>query len=264
MTTKDKTATTQGETNTRTVIIGLLAILMAVGLFWVSNQESWYQENSPWQSTWNQIAGLVVATGLITVAWELLGKRRFAAEVLAKARLSTDVVDAGITRVTDQYLEDVEWADLFEGANKIDMVVAYARTWRNTHAHRLRSVAARSGTRLRFFLPDPDDEVTMRVLAARFNQDPHSLAATVREAVSEFSALATQGGGRVEVYVRPGDAVFSCYRFDGRAVLTLYSHARERRTSVPTFGVRGGQLFKFVYEEIAAIKSQSTRVFPAP
>ena len=48
---------------------------------------------------------------------------------------------------------------------------------------------------------------------------------------------------QVQVYLRKGDLVFSCYRFDSRAVLTLYSHSKERRTSVPTFVTRNGSLF---------------------
>jgi hypothetical protein len=62
--------------------------------------------------------------------------------------------------------------------------------------------------------------------------------------------------------VRAGDAVFSCYRFDSQAVLTLYSHGRERRNQVPTLVVRGGELFDFVYNEIAAIAEQSRLADP--
>ncbi|USQ80104.1 DUF2157 domain-containing protein [Ornithinimicrobium faecis] len=250
-------------TNSWVILMAVGAILLALFLFWFSNTD-WLAGHRAWQSTLNQVAGLVVATGLLGVAWELLGKRRFAEEVLAKARLSTDVVDAGIIRVTDQYLDEVEWAELFDDVNKLDIVVAYGRTWRNSHAQRLQKVASRSGTRMRVFLPDPNDDDTMRVMGERFNMTPDVVKQTVREAITDFSTYATAGQGKVEVYVRPGDAVFSCYRFDGRAVLTLYSHAKERRTSVPTLVVRGGQLFNFVYGEIKAIKSQSQRVPPAP
>lgn len=71
-----------------------------------------------------------------------------------------------------------------------------------------------------------------------------------------------QGGADLRVYVRSGDVVFSCYRFDSRAVLTLYSHTRQRRSRVPTFVVKSGDLFTFVYEDITAILEQSQQIFP--
>lgn len=250
------------ESNARALILALVFVILAIALFWVTSVDEWFSALKPLQVTLNQIAGLIIATGLLSVGWDLVGRRRFAAEVLEKAQLSADVVDAGIMRVTDQYLEDVEWSELFEGVTAVDVVVAYGRTWRNTHEKRLKAVAARPGTRLRVFLPDPDHDLTMDVLADRFNMAADDLKTTVREAIREFSKLRTEGGGDVEVHVRAGDAVFSCYRFDSRAVFTTYSHSKERRTSVPTFVLSTGKLYKFVRDELEAIESQSRRVFP--
>jgi hypothetical protein len=243
------------ETNLYVVLLALAAAILAAALMWISEHDSWL--SGPIRATLGQVGGLIVATGLLAAAWELLGRRRFAEEVLAKAKLSADVVDAGILRVTDQYLEEVEWSDLFAGALKVDIVVAYARTWRNTHMERLRETAKNPHARLRVFLPDPDDPETMKLLAGRFAMSEADVTKTVREAVKDFMGLHTAGGGVVEVWCRRGDLVFSCYRFDGRAVITLYSHGRERRTSVPTLVVGAGRLFKFIRDDIDAIQSQS-------
>lgn len=251
------------ETNLRMLALAVGAVVVAILLFWISNQDSWYEETSAWQATWNQIAALIVATALITIGWELFGKRTFASEVLQKAQLSAEIVDAGIVRVTDSYLEEVEWAELFDPASRLDIVVAYARTWRNAQAQRLQELASRRGTRIRVFLPDPEDPMTMSVLADRFNTKPDLLAQTVHEAIEGFAAFGNNSQGAVEVWVRPGDAVFTCYRFDSRAVLTLYSHGKDRRTSVPTFVVRSGKLMRFIDDEIASLATQSRRVFPS-
>lgn len=249
------------DTNARVVIVGLVAVVVAGVGFWVSEHDSWFAGKAALQSTLNNISGLIIATGLLTAVWEVVGKRRFASEILEKAKLSADVVDAGLTRVTDQYLEDVAWVDLFQNAKRLDIVVAYARTWRNSQRQRLRSLASTPGSHLRVFLPDPDDSDTMRVFADRFGTDEAGITSTVREAIQDFSSFGGLGGN-VEVWVRKGDAVFSCYRFDSRAVLTLYSHSKQRRTSVPTLVVNGGKLFKFVKDEIDAIEADSTRVYP--
>lgn len=250
-----------GDTNARVVIVALGAAILAGLGFWTTEHDSWFSGAAALQATLNNISGLIIATGLLTAAWEVVGKRRFAAEVLEKAKLSADVVDAGLTRVTDQYLEEVAWADLFQGTTRLDIVVAYARTWRNAQMDKLRAIASTPGAHLRVFLPDPTHAETMRILADRFGTDEPSITSTVNEAVRDFSALGV-GSGSVEVWVRQGDVVFSCYRFDSRAVLTLYSHSRERRSSVPTLVMNGGKLFKFVRDEIGAIEAQSTRVYP--
>jgi len=238
----------------------LVGLVVGIALLWVSSHSEWLKPNSPWQAVVSQAGGLIIATAVLALAWEVIGRRTFAAELLAKARLSADITKAGITRVTDQYIGEVQWADLFQGVNKLDLVLAYGRTWRNTHRARLEEVAARKGSRIRVYLPDPDDPDTVRVLADRFSTTSEKLQENIREAIEDFGSLSRPGGGVVEVYTRAGDAVFSCYRFDGQVVLTLYSHARKRRTRVPTFVVRGGDLFQFVYEEIHDIREQSSKV----
>ena len=86
----------------------------------------------------------------------------------------------------------------------------------------------------------PRDPQTVAVLADRFHMQPDALIIKINEAIQDFRSLAVPGGATVEVWVHAGDAVFSCYRFDSRAVLTLYPHGQERRTQVPTFVIDGG------------------------
>ncbi|MGQ2912103.1 MAG: hypothetical protein ACT6QJ_10035 [Aeromicrobium sp.] len=246
------------------VLIAATVLLVVSALtFVIASRWNFIADRAWLEASINQLAGLLVATGLITVLWELLGKRRFASELFGMASLSSDVVDAGLERITDQYLEDVAWADLFQGASHLDVVVAYARTWRNNHLSRLKDLAAKPGAHLRFFLPDPSDDPTMTLLADRFGKGVEEMRAVIREAIEEYSKLDSAGAGSVEVFVRPGDYVFSAYRFDGRAVLAMYSHTR-RRVDVPTFVANGGKIFAFVKREIDSIQSQSHLVFPPP
>ncbi|MGO9296699.1 MAG: hypothetical protein ACLP52_22960 [Streptosporangiaceae bacterium] len=251
----------QSKVTTRSAIVLGLSFVIAGGLLlWWSGTSEW-KSNEPVQAFLGQLGGLVLATGLLAVAWDLFGRRAFADEVLAKARLSADVAQAGIVRVTNQYLAEVEWATLFRNVSKLDIVVAYGATWRNTHRASLQQVARQSDARIRIFLPDPDDDRTVAVLADRFNTASADLVAKINEAIRDFQSLAVPGGATIEVWLRAGDAVFSCYRFDSNAVLTLYSHGRERRSQVPTFVIGGGELFDFVYSELTAIAAQSR---PAP
>ena len=114
------------------IILGLCFVVAGVLLMWWSGTSEW-KSNDQMQAFLGQVGGLLLATGLLAVAWDLFGRRSLANEVLAKAGLSADVVRAGIVRVTDQYLAEVEWASLFRDVNRLDIFVAYAATWRNTH-----------------------------------------------------------------------------------------------------------------------------------
>lgn len=245
------------QTNNRVFIVsGAMAVIGGV-LMWLSGL-SWSKDYPQWSAFLGQLGGLLVATGLVTVAWETFGRRQFTREVLSLANLSTDLKNSGIVRISDQYLDDVElWARLFRDVKRLDIVVAYASTWRNTHRQRLQSAAQTKGARIRVFLPDPDDDLTMRTLAHRFNMEVDTLRGKVAEAKLDFESLPVAESASLTVFLRPGDLVYSAYRFDSNAVVTLYSHSRERQSSVPMFVVEGGTLFRFVKNDIDAILKQA-------
>jgi hypothetical protein len=152
---------------------------------------------------------------------------------------------------------DPDWDALFSGAEKVDIFVAYGRTWRNTHLPQLKEVVSNSKARLQVFLPDPQDMNTISILADRFSMKRDDLVGAILEAKEAFLGLRVPNGGEVKVYFRKGDSVFSCYRFDNHAVVTLYTHSRQRG-QVPTLVCRnGGTLYDFVRQELRAIQGQS-------
>jgi hypothetical protein len=240
----------------RTVLLAVALTAIGVVLL-VCSVQDWAAtpdgRANPWSSLLSQIGGVLVATGVLTIAWEFIARRAFAREVFAKAQLGSEVVSSGLIRVPDRY-HAMDWDALFKGAQELDVVVAYARTWRNSQAEHLRALAKRGV--LRVYLPDPDDPATLEVFAIRFSRDVKRMESDLREAITEYQAL----GPNVEVYVRKGDLVFTCYRFGRKSVITLYSHTRERQSLVPTFVVEGGDLGAFVDREIETIHSQSRLV----
>ncbi|WP_157571558.1 hypothetical protein [Nocardioides alkalitolerans] len=251
-------------TNKSVALYSACGLAVGVLLLWLAARDGAYSLNPTWQSVFSNMGGVVVATTLISAAWELFGKRSLASEVMAMANLGADIQKSGIQHVTDAYLDTVPWDDLMTGATKVDIVVAYASTWRNAHWSRLEQLAANPKAQIRVFLPDPGDPQTMRLLSERFGKKPPEVRTKVEEAISEFGRLRGTGGADLSIHVRKGDLVFSCYRFDGQAVLTLYSHSRERRSNVPTFVVKTGSLWQFVHDEIEVIAAQSAVALPSP
>ncbi|MFE0025525.1 hypothetical protein [Amycolatopsis sp. NPDC059021] len=175
--------------------------------------------------------------------------------------LTRDLQPAGLLRVGATYLGELEWKQLFAEVTELDIVVAYGQTWRNLHARELAQVAARPGSRIRVFLADPDHAFTLDMLADRFDITPEELRTRIVATRRAYGALRHPGGARIEVYYRPGDRVFSFYRFDDIAVVGLYSHSRARGAAVPVFVcVQPGELYDFVQDELAVILDQSRLV----
>lgn len=206
----------------------------------------------------NDLGSALIVSVALAVIWDLWGRRAFSREILETARTVAEVEASGLTHVGTNYVEDPDWDDLFRGVRKLDIFVAYGRTWRNAQLSRLKSVADRPEARIRVYLPDPSDLETVGHLADRFSMSPSDLISAIKEAKRDFEALRSDKGASVEVYYRKGDVVFSCYRFDKTAIFILYSHAR-KRAQVPTFVCRdGGSLYQFVRDEFKGIHEQST------
>lgn len=244
-----------------TVETALVALgLAAVGalMLFFGGRDSLWTAHTGLQALVNALGGTLIAAIALGLLWELAGKRSFAQEILEQARISTDVDAAGLVRIGTNYVEDPDWDVYFANVMRLDIVVAYARTWRNQHLARLRAMAARSGARIHVYLPDPEDTIAIAALAAKFGSTPEQLGTNIEETRQEFLALTVPGGAEIKVFYRPGYSVFSFYRLDSVAVLTLYSHSRERQSGIPTMVCRaGGSLFEFVYGELRVLRSMS-------
>ena len=81
---------------------------------------------------------------------------------------------------------------------------------------------------MRVFLPDPDDDGTVQQLSRRFELDRAKIVESIKESKEYFEALNRDYPGKVQVYYRGGEYLYTCYRFDGEAVIVFYSHQRER------------------------------------
>lgn len=175
------------------------------------------------------------------------------------ANLRKDLTDSGVQRIGNWHdLDSNLWPELFLDATDIDIVLAYSLQ----SSQRVRIEAAdQRGARIRAFLPDPDDGPTMETHANRFQMPSAHLQTRVRETIAELTAIANRSpSSKMCVYVRPGDLVYSCYRFNSRAVMTLYSHSKERQSYVPTLVLQGGDLLGYLLRDLDSMASQGRLV----
>lgn len=245
-----------------TIITSLVIILIGLGLLYLGGRDSLWTHHHGLQALVNGVAGLLIVSMGLGLLWQLGGKRAFAREILESATAGTDADAAGLTRIGMNYAVVPDWEVLFRDVRKLDIFLAYGRTWRNLNMQNLQAAAIRSGTRIRVFLPDPAHSETVNRLAERFEMTHDVLVAAINEAELAYSQMPCATDSTVEVFHRQGDSLFSCYRFDNTAVLTLYSHQR-KRTQVPTLVCRaGGFLYDFLRDEFDSIQDQSVRSYP--
>jgi helix-turn-helix protein len=202
-----------------------------------------------WIRAWTRLADTVSPGGPLSSAGEN-------GEVTGQ--LARDVRAAGLVRIGTTYLSEVEWKSLFAGVSELDIFMAYGQTWRHLHAPDLARVAAQAGSRIRIFLADPDDEMTVAALAARFAISPGELRDRISATRASYADLRSPGGAVIEIFYWPGDRAFSFFRLDQVAVVGFYSHSKSRAASVPVFVCReGGELYQFVLDELDTIAAAS-------
>jgi hypothetical protein len=193
------------------------------------------------------------------VFWDLLGRRALTNELLVAAELSSDITTAGLKRIATRYL-DVEWDELIDGANHVDVFFAYARTWRATHATPLRHLVERGGTRLRVILPDRENAALMEALSAKFRYTVPELAGLIESAESDIDNLAQQAAASSTVELRRTSEfpVYTYYRFDRVSFVVFYSQA-PGRVDVPAFECeQGGSLAGFFRGQFESLWDQSS------
>jgi len=250
--------------NLRTIL--LTTVLGAVGLALVyASQPIDSHGYHKTGSVIRELGVLLFATVAIAVLWDVVGKRAFADEILAKANMSRDLADAGIDVVTTSFQDKrIVWEDLFKNACKLDIFVSYAHTWRNTNLERIDSMLSDSDAKVRVVLPDPDDKEIVRALATRYESKPEDVEREITTAKAFFEHRKSKAKGRVEIYFVRMLPLFSFYRFNNKVVFALYNH-RTGRLPVPTFVAdEDGFLFKYFTEEIEGIIADPKRTRRAP
>lgn len=195
-------------------------------------------------------------------AWNRLAAHAADPRAEQRASLDQNLIDdlhaAGLTRIGTTFMTGLNWTSLFSGVTELDIYVAYGQTWTRMNGHDLAVLAARPDARLRIVLADPADLFTLRLLADRFATTTDELRARIHATHADYTGLRRDGGADIDVRYRPGDRTFSCYRFDDTAIISLYSHTRNRAANVPVLvGRRPGALYEFITAEWEAVLAGS-------
>jgi hypothetical protein len=274
-------------------ILLLLVPLAAAGagfLFWSQFAEGW--QHPIRAVVLREIGVFLFVTGALTILWDVIGKRAFTDEILAKANMSRDLADAGIEVFTGDFKDQrIDWPELFKCGNRLDLFVSYASTWRNNHLSYIEKFLARKGAHIRVILSDPDNEELLGVLSTRFGKEKAFLKQQIEESIKfwqdrnsdsnsakdskDVPGTATvpdnkkdaidgtapvaeakdtaEHKNQVEVYLTDIAPFFTFYLFNTKAVAAFYNH-RRGRIPVPAFVCdEDGYMFRYLTAEFEGI-----------
>jgi hypothetical protein len=244
-------------------LISTVALTVGLLLLYLSGTR-WFEKHGSVGTLCNQLGGLAIASVALATLWELAGRRSFFQEMLEVLHLKSDLDAAGLEAVGVDYTKAIDWGAALGTARQLDVLAAWATTWRNTNQTKLTELADHSGAKIRICLPDVGDPSCVRQLATRFNYTQSEVRSKLNEALEGYKALdSNRRTGQVEIYTSSVFHAFTAYRVDDQFVVTLYHHKDGRSGEVPVFRCRrGGSLYKFFESDLEGILNASTRVYP--
>ncbi|KWE84935.1 hypothetical protein WL81_26295 [Burkholderia ubonensis] len=153
-------------------------------------------------------------------------------------------------------MKGVDFSKLIRAANKLDIFVCYANTWRNSYEQDLRVLARKPNSRVRLIVPDPTNQRIIEELAHRFNAgNAQEIVDKIDTAQREFKGIFTAAESHADfsIWTHHETPVTSFYRFDNVAVVTLYKHARGRGDTPTIVAERPGGLYSYIENEVDAM-----------
>lgn len=169
---------------------------------------------------------------------------------------------SGIYRYYADFVQITEdWIRLFAQTRRLDLLMMYSATWRNTYLQHIRKMLTTRDGRLRVVVPDIWQEPTLlRLYANRLQISPAELTERVETAISEYVKLTDKGG--VEIFATSRYINHACYLFDTGGIVSLYSYKADR-TATPAITLHEGDFLNFLrddFEWLVDIKNEGQRV----
>lgn len=244
--------------------VGIAAALALAGILMLGLGERIPAEDHPrWRSFVISAGGVIAATGLLSVGWELLGRRALSREVLAVTGLAFQVQKAGLRNINTAYGEVLDWNKTIEGAGDIDLAVAWANTWRESHIAAWEAWANKGRGSARVLLPDVESTDVLAEVARKFGMDEQKVLDNVRDAAKGFADI----GSVVQVRYTDVPLVWSYYGFPNDVVVTMHTIGKKKTHNVPALLLDPagsvGSFFVTQFDSAWAAGSESSAT-PAP
>jgi hypothetical protein len=244
----------------RTLLQAFIVAVIGILLLYFSNQPP-ISAHPSLEGLLRDLGDLLVASVTLYLLWELHGKRAFMEEVEARLNLASK---AKISMVTDHFYTEIPWREFFANVKNLDIFVVYASTWRKQLQGEFEALARTRGARIRIILPDPEDPATVQALCHRLGYEEAYMRECILEAYADFTRLQQLEGqqpkAKIEIFFLSRPPLYSYYRFDDKALLSLFSHKGSKQVVPAIVCERGGTIYSFLQGEFDSItKSQAVR-----
>ncbi len=159
---------------------------------------------------------------------------------------------SGITEFHTDIVDFHTWGKLLEKTTKLDLVLMYGDSWRNTYLKYIIKMLEDKG-RLRVVLPEVTHLPLCRLYSERLGCSEKEFKSRIARASLDFQNLAKYG--QVEIYTCPTYFHHAIYLFDNQCVLSLYSY--RGRVETPFLILEDGLLMQFIREDFDWLISPS-------
>jgi hypothetical protein len=177
-----------------------------------------------------------------------------------KAQASIKPSASGIAQYFSDFVDIVEpWRQLCGDSARLDLVVMYASSWRNTYLKDVKEMLKKPSGRLRAVLPALREPL-LKAYSTRLATPSSTLASRIRDAWSEFEGLGDTG--HVQLYATTYYMNHALYLFDTGGVLAFYSY-RTDRCPTPAVLLGSGDLLEFSrqdFEWLVSRKNPETKL----
>lgn len=253
-------------TNLRSGLASILVFFLGLALLIFSEANDFIASRVWLKAVIANFGGVLVASVAIAFLWEIFSKRALLDELLEKTKLAEEVRGGGLMGITLNPLRGPDFPTLIRQAQRLDIFVIYANTWRANFESELRVLAKKPGARVRLIVPDIEDAKLMSQLAARLGSpDGPTMKQKIEVAIAEFGGIFDiTKNERLDysVWLHRQTPVYSFYRFENTVVFTTYKHSLGRGDTPTFIASRGGSLYRFIEEDVDALVKGSEGQIP--
>ena len=205
---------------------------------------------TPWLSVLLlNVGSFIIASVVMTLIFRFWQLRGLLDDLFRHVGVAEQIQRARLSGCSVSFYEIVPGEELFTESNRLDLMVSYAATWRNTHESQLERFLARADAQLNVVLPDPDVKTTLNELGTRFGLESGEVERRIRESATFFQHLGVGARGTVRIYYFARAPHFTFYRFNNRVVFASYRHRQARGPVLTLIGGRGGEFYDWIRDE---------------
>ena len=201
------------------------------------------------------ISSTIATVILANVLWEVIAKENFAKSLLKQVEISENIAKSGIDAIYVDFRE-IDWKKEFDNTKSFTAAFIYAYSWRSNNDSIIRAFASKESRRkkMKIIVPDPEIDEIMSDLDRRFNFEKGETRRRVEDCIKYYSELG------VAVYVFEGTLQSSYYLMDKVAVMSFFTHSKEKGTVPALRASKTGNMYKYINGDLQAMLNRSSRV----